>query len=415
MLWKTAPTRAGHNVNRQLKSAIALAEWVSQILQKGEWAETRKLGQAIAGCASRGRVVGTHIETDHACHSPLCPTCALDKQRRLYRRLLDVEGWLSRNHPEIQATFLTLSIKTVPGIENFESHLKSFKRDARRFLASLDLRGCLRIVDVKAREHQGLGFHGHAVVLTDRHSPTTALLRNEGSMSVSWRKSCHLDYVPQAAALVINLRKPRRLAGLGYYMRKSTENDSSSKRRRMTCTDPDHLAAVALLFKKSTRMTATGLMKEALAACDADYKTSRGKPSLPPAGDRSNLDSRGENQRTASSRTKHGGRAVAKRAAARRMDACLTRQRPSSTTVKLIDSPRPFLCARCFDQVVIGRRNRYCGKTCASAARRDNQRASNKRYQATAGGRQRHNQRQARYRTRRRTDDCGAGGSDGAG
>ncbi len=41
------------------------------------------------------------------------------------------------------------------------------------------------------------------------------------------------------------------------------------------CSDPDHVAAVAQLFKGSSRMTAAGLMRCALAVCDADYKASQ--------------------------------------------------------------------------------------------------------------------------------------------
>jgi hypothetical protein len=65
---------------------------------------------------------------------------------------------------------------------------------------------------------------------------------------------------------------------------------------------------------------------------------------------------------------------------------------------------RLFQCAHCDAQVVIcgrcDRGNRYCGAACARAARRETQRAANKRYQATPRGRQLHAERQTRYRLR---------------
>jgi len=68
------------------------------------------------------------------------------------------------------------------------------------------------------------------------------------------------------------------------------------------------------------------------------------------------------------------------------------------------DTQRLFYCDRCHAQVVICQRcdrgNRYCGEVCARAARRDGQRASNRRYQTTSQGRQLHAERQARYRRR---------------
>ena len=51
------------------------------------------------------------------------------------------------------------------------------------------------------------------------------------------------------------------------------------------------------------------------------------------------------------------------------------------------DSQRLFNCDRCSAQVAIcgrcDRGQRYCGAVCAKEARRESQRASNRRYQAT--------------------------------
>jgi hypothetical protein len=67
-----------------------------------------------------------------------------------------------------------------------------------------------------------------------------------------------------------------------------------------------------------------------------------------------------------------------------------------------VEAQRRFLCDRCNAPVVICARcdcgQRYCGPACALAARRENQRASNRRYQATERGRELHRARQAAYR-----------------
>jgi hypothetical protein len=82
--------------------------------------------------------------------------------------------------------------------------------------------------------------------------------------------------------------------------------------------------------------------------------------------------------------------------------AVVTRERES---LRVTDGQRLFHCDRCSTQVVIcgrcDRGQRYCGPVCARAARRESQRASNRRYQATPRGRQLHAERQARYRQRR--------------
>ena len=67
---------------------------------------------------------------------------------------------------------------------------------------------------------------------------------------------------------------------------------------------------------------------------------------------------------------------------------------------------RLFHCARCRRQVLICRHcdrgNRYCGKRCSQAARRESVRAAGKRFQRSRRGRFAHAQRQHRYRQRRR-------------
>ena len=67
---------------------------------------------------------------------------------------------------------------------------------------------------------------------------------------------------------------------------------------------------------------------------------------------------------------------------------------------------RSFLCARCRNQVVICRRcdrgQIYCGKACAHAARRANQREAGQRYQSSDRGRANHAERSRRYRARKK-------------
>jgi hypothetical protein len=67
---------------------------------------------------------------------------------------------------------------------------------------------------------------------------------------------------------------------------------------------------------------------------------------------------------------------------------------------------RMFLCARCRSQVFVCRRcdrgQIYCVGTCAREARRDHQRETRRRYQATPRGRAMHAARNRRYRARGR-------------
>jgi hypothetical protein len=69
-------------------------------------------------------------------------------------------------------------------------------------------------------------------------------------------------------------------------------------------------------------------------------------------------------------------------------------------------SCRMFLCGRCRTQVLVCRRcdrgQIYCIGNCAKEARRDNQRESRRRYQATPRGRAMHAARNRRYRARQR-------------
>jgi len=75
-------------------------------------------------------------------------------------------------------------------------------------------------------------------------------------------------------------------------------------------------------------------------------------------------------------------------------------------SVRSVAAQRRFFCDRCQVPVVVctscDRGQRYCGRACAQAVRRENQRASNRRYQATERGRKLHSARQARYRDRLR-------------
>lgn len=67
-----------------------------------------------------------------------------------------------------------------------------------------------------------------------------------------------------------------------------------------------------------------------------------------------------------------------------------------------VAAQRLFVCNRCRAQVVVcspcDRGQRYCGSVCARLSRLENQRASNRRYQATPRGRNLHAERQTRYR-----------------
>jgi hypothetical protein len=82
----------------------------------------------------------------------------------------------------------------------------------------------------------------------------------------------------------------------------------------------------------------------------------------------------------------------------------LAAMRRARRKVVVGDRQRLFNCERCSAQVVIcgrcDRGQRYCGAACAREARRESQRASNRRYQATPRGRKLHAERQGRYRRR---------------
>ncbi len=75
----------------------------------------------------------------------------------------------------------------------------------------------------------------------------------------------------------------------------------------------------------------------------------------------------------------------------------------------LNSSPRMFVCARCRCQAVVCRscdRGRiYCGRHCATEARREQQREARRRYQSTDRGRALHVERSRRYRERQRVTD----------
>jgi hypothetical protein len=68
-------------------------------------------------------------------------------------------------------------------------------------------------------------------------------------------------------------------------------------------------------------------------------------------------------------------------------------------------SARLFNCALCLLQVTIcsdcDRGNIYCGSTCSQFARADNHRIADKKYQKTFRGKQKHAERQRRYRQRK--------------
>jgi hypothetical protein len=80
-------------------------------------------------------------------------------------------------------------------------------------------------------------------------------------------------------------------------------------------------------------------------------------------------------------------------------------------SIRHVEAQRRFLCDRCYAPVVIctqcDRGQRYCGPACALAARRENQRASNRRYQGTERGRELHRAHQAAYRDRLRRSSSG--------
>ena len=72
----------------------------------------------------------------------------------------------------------------------------------------------------------------------------------------------------------------------------------------------------------------------------------------------------------------------------------------------MVDHPaRLLVCARCRTQVLLcsrcDRGQRYCGRTCSGAARRDSQREAARRYQASRAGRMAHAARSRRWRQRR--------------
>jgi hypothetical protein len=73
---------------------------------------------------------------------------------------------------------------------------------------------------------------------------------------------------------------------------------------------------------------------------------------------------------------------------------------------KETSSCRFFLCARCRCHVLLcsrcDRGQIYCGRDCASEARRCKQREARARYQATVRGRELHAERNRQYRARRR-------------
>ena len=77
---------------------------------------------------------------------------------------------------------------------------------------------------------------------------------------------------------------------------------------------------------------------------------------------------------------------------------------PTAFEVAVEDSYRLFNCCRCQELVAIcprcDRGNIYCSKTCSAASRRENNRESGRRYQATRRGRRKHAARMARYRHR---------------
>ena len=73
--------------------------------------------------------------------------------------------------------------------------------------------------------------------------------------------------------------------------------------------------------------------------------------------------------------------------------------------VKLMEtSARLFNCSLCKKQVIIcsycDKGNIYCGYRCSQHVRAQNHRIANKKYQKTSQGRQKHIERQRRYRKR---------------
>lgn len=67
-------------------------------------------------------------------------------------------------------------------------------------------------------------------------------------------------------------------------------------------------------------------------------------------------------------------------------------------------SARLYNCARCYCQVILcsacDRNNIYCGSTCSRTARAQSCYLAGNRYQRTLRGRQKHSDRQRRYRER---------------
>ena len=77
---------------------------------------------------------------------------------------------------------------------------------------------------------------------------------------------------------------------------------------------------------------------------------------------------------------------------------------------------RLFLCARCREQVVpcsnCDRGQRYCGRTCSEAVRRERQREAGRRYQRSSNGRANHAERSRRWRLRQREQRQSPGATD---
>ena len=84
----------------------------------------------------------------------------------------------------------------------------------------------------------------------------------------------------------------------------------------------------------------------------------------------------------------------------------LSEGRTMQGSTLLCQTYRLFLCARCQGQVSIcascDRGQLYCGQGCAQQSRRERSRSASQRYQQSDQGRQRHAERQARYRQKRR-------------
>jgi len=86
--------------------------------------------------------------------------------------------------------------------------------------------------------------------------------------------------------------------------------------------------------------------------------------------------------------------------------------------VRMDQSARLYLCARCRVQVILcsrcDRGNRYCGRQCRHQARELARRQTAQRYQRSWSGRIAHAQRSRRWRQRRASRDAACGtGDDG--